>query len=76
MWGVVALCCCIGNRVMQNQSIRVKVSTRVICMCLGRAIRGRRIRHRWVVVSSLRLLLLVAIPNLCSPPPSSIIKSS
>ena len=46
MWGVVALCCCIGNKVMQNQSIRVRVSTRVICMCLGRVIRGRRIRHR------------------------------
>ena len=38
-------------------------------------IRGRRIRHRWRIMGSrVRLVLPIAIPNLCSPP-STIIKS-
>ena len=60
---------------MQKKGIRVKVSVRVSCMFLGRTIRGRRIRHRWRVMGSgVRLVLPIAIPNLCSPPPT-IIKS-
>lgn len=75
LWGLMALCCCIGNQVMQKKGIRVKVSVTVSCMCLGRTIRGRRIRHRWRIMGSrVRLVLPIAIPNLCSPPPT-IIKS-